>query len=1206
MQKRVYGIRDGMAGGYPRNRRDGLASIRNGGARAALIDSGSRVRATYADVAADDSALESRRRQVTVLFADVSGFTDMSERMDAEDVTAVMNSCFKLLEQVIREHGGVVDKYIGDSVMALFGAPRAIENAPRRALAAALEMRVALAQFNSRERLGTPLDVHMGINTGEVIAGDVGGEVKRDFTVMGDTVNLAARLEDASTHGKIFVGPTTYFFTRDDFEFRPLPPLVLKGKAEPVRAWELVAARDRRERPRLGSSLRQIASELVGRERELAMLRQRVEALLQGRGGIVSLIAEAGLGKSRIVAELAGLPELAGATLLEGRSHAMGRSLGYHPFLDLLRGWAGLRDHEDDRASLARLAETISAVAPGRAGDITPFVATLLGVRLEGEHAARLEGIQGEALERLIVKSMSDLVQALAAQAPVVLFFEDLHWADTSSVKLLEVLQRSATSQRVLFVYAARPDHPATSGHVLAGAQQRCGDSYLEIVLAPLDERASARLIQNLLRIDDLPHRVRSVIARKAEGNPFFIEEIVRWLLDQGALEMERGRLRTTERIHSVVIPGTVQEVILVRTEQLEEPLQRVLQVGSVIGRRFHQRILEDVLGDVTDLAQRLECLERRQLIVPQEARRSSSFRRAQLTAEREYVFKHALIQETIYQSMLNRARRALHLEVARSIERTFGDRLADFYATLAFHYGCGEDLEKAEEYLFKAGDEAVRSAASSEALEHFREASRLYMAIHGAGGDPARKALLERNIAAALMNTGDLIEAVPHFDRALELLGEKVPRTRWQLHARFVRDIVAIVFRMYVRGGRRGGVPASEAEIAILSMLYDRARAQTTTDAQRFFFDSMASVRRLNAFDPSTVPGAFAFYAGGAILFAFSGVSYAMSRRFIDAAQALLREDRIGDLLTFRLMKSMCDYFEGRWDEPSEVDDELIERTLRSGQVWDVDTFLGIDAEKAIDEGRFADAEARLEKIKEIVQGYGYDYARSNQYALTAFLALARRRLDEALLAVRQYYDERPEDLLNLIALGTKAKVEILLGRRAEAATTLADAEVLLARLALPPPFHVGAYRTSRFLLDLVELEGAIAARDRVAVARWRKQAKRDGRQLLAAAAKMARLRVEAYRLMARFHWIRGRRRRALRWWARSCREGERLGARPELARTCAEIAQRLEGSGIAGFNGRPVRELRECAREIFRTLSLDAELAELEDRPPNGQVAA
>lgn len=1147
---------------------------------------------------ADNGPLQgSRRRQVTILFADVSGFTAMSERNDPEEVTEVMDACFRMLEGVVRRHGGVVDKYIGDCVMALFGAPDALEHAARCGLQAALEIRSRLEKFKREHRLPTPLGVHIGVNTGEVIAGEIGGEVKRDFTVMGDAVNLASRLEDASQVGQILVGPTTYAFTRGHFEFRKLKPLALKGKSESVQAWELINAKRRTDAPRRESSARQIASGLIGRRDELAALGERVRRVIQGEGGIVGIVADAGLGKSRIVAELAGLPELQGLTLLEGKSQWLGRSLSFHPFQELLRGWAGIKEDEGDEAALARLESAVASVARDQVDEIIPFVATLLGLRVVGDHAERLLGSEGDALERLIVKAMVSLFRALAESAPLILFFDDVHWADLSSIKLLEALHHLVASHRLLFLYAARPDHPDTAGRLLTGACQKHGDRYLHLTLAPLGESESAQLIRSLLRIDELPHQLRALIARKAEGNPFFIEEILRWFIDQGALEVAQGQLHATDKIDSVVIPGTVQEVILVRIEQLPASHQRLLQIGAVMGRAFLYRILVEVLGPLPDMQEWLAHLVERQLLSVHDVRNFADVRHARLESEREYIFKHALIQETIYHSILNRTRTKLHLQVAQAIERMFTDRLADFYGMLAYHYSRANELAKAEAYLFKAGDEAARSAASSEALEYFREASRLYIAIHGGGGDTRKKALLERNIATALLNTGNLIDAVPHYDRALAYLGETVPRTTIRVYRRFARDIAAILFRMYVRGGIRGGNPATEDEIAVLSMMYNRARAQLATDAKRFFFDSMATVRRLTDLDPATVPGAFAVYAGGAIFFAVSGLSYSVSRRFISAAKSLIREDCVADLFTYRLMKYVCNYFEGKWDEPSEIDDTLIEHTLRFGQVWDVDTFLGIDAEKSIDEGRFANAEARLAKIIDIAQSYGYDYARSNQYALTTFLALAQRRLDDALAAVERYCEERPENLLNLLGLGTKAKILLLRREKEEARVTIEQAENLLSRLGLPPPFYyVGSYRVSRFLFDLMELEAASATGGGLSARRARKVARKDGAVLLKTAAKMARLRTESYRLLGRYYWHVGARRRALRWYSRSLREGERLGALPELARTCLEVSRRLSGSAsIQSLDGQTAEEFGNRARGLFRSLGLVKELAEL-----------
>jgi len=1136
----------------------------------------------------------------------------MAEKMDPEDVTTVMNSCFRMVEGIVTGQGGTIDKYIGDCVMAVFGAPYAVENSARRAVLAALEIRARLQQFNREQRLQVPLDVHIGINSGLVIAGDVGGDVKRDFTVMGDTVNLAARLEDASERGQIFVGESTYSYTREHFEFRKLQPLTLKGKSEAVTSFEVLASKERTGGPRLGSATRQIGSDLVGREKEIGLLREGVVRLLGGEGGVMSIIAEAGLGKSRLVMELAGMQELERATLLEGRSESLQSGKGYQPFIDLFRHWAAIKDEDPEAQAFAKLEERVTALAGEDADEILPFVATLMGLRLTGAHAERVQGIEGEAMERLVLKATSDLLVGLAAERPLVLFFEDLHWADLSSIKLLELLLRLALEHRILFIHASRPGFDDTSDRIVSQARSRLGARAVEVRLEPLNAKQSAVLIQNLLHIDNLPHTTRAHIVEAAEGNPFFIEEVIRALIDQHAIEVRDGSLTVTEKIASVAIPGSIQEVIMVRVDQLDARTRQVLQIASVIGRSFHHRVLESLVEPAADLESVLTTLKERQLVIERPSRQTASVRRASFVAEREYLFKHVLIQETICNSLLNKTRKELHLRVARCIEQVFADRLIDFHAMLAFHYGRAESFEKAEEYLFKAGEEAVRAAASSEALKYFREASRVYLLLHGDAGDPKKKAALEKNIALALLNTGNLIDSIPHFDHALQHLGEPIREKKSQLYRQLAFDLAAIAWRLYVLRGKTAKRPATESEREILEMLYNRARAQSTTDPQRFFFDSMRSVARLNGVAPGTVEDAFAMYAGAAILFSFSGASFAIARRFLEVARSVIREDRITDLFTYRLMRFMCDYFEGRWDQPSEISDELVEQVIRTGQVWDADTFLGMDAGKSIDGGRFAEAERRVQQIRGLITDYGYNFAETNQLAMTAFIALEQRRLDDALRAIDEYL-ERPEELMNLLGLGTKAKIQVLGGSMEDARQTLDRAGELVERIGIAPPFHVGAYRLSSLLYDVVELERAVAAGDGARAKGLRKRARADAGPAIKVAASMARHRTEANRLMGSYQWIIGARGRAAKWWERSLREGERLGAWPEVGRTHLEVARRLASADgkletIAGGNA---ASHLEHASEIFLRLGLASDLDAardlgLADAPPLAEQRA
>ena len=1140
----------------------------------------------------DTPERESERRFATVMFADISGFTAMSEQMDPEDVTDVMNGCFALMESIVQAHGGVVDKYIGDCVMALFGVPHAIEDAPALALKAAIEIRNRLDEFNRTRKLAVPLETHVGINTGLVVAGHVGGERKRDFTVMGDTVNLAARLRDAAPSGAIWVGGDTYSATRDQFEFRKLELLTFKGKEKPVSAWEAVSVVEEIH-PTVAAN-RMVFSPLVGRERELAVLESCIDGVIHGKGGIVTLIAEAGIGKSRLLSELRKLRTGQDVLFLEGRAQSMGSNLSYHPFIDLLRHWAGIRERDSDSEAVEKLEQAARDLLGEEIGEILPFVATLMGMRLAGSYADRVVGIQGEALEKLIAKSMRELLRRMAARTPLVVIFEDLHWADQSSIVLLESLLRLTTETPILVINLMRPDSPETSDRILATLRAHYAERHTEVRLQPLDNRQCDELVANLLRLDDLPFSTRALIARRTDGNPFFIEEVVRSLIDQGAIEERNGHLRITERIEHVVIPGTIQEVIMTRIDRLPESTRHVLHVAAVIGRTFFHRIITEILGGELELQREIEHLKDRQLIRERQTHRTATARRLLFHPEVEYAFTHALVQETLYASILQRTRKDLHLKVAQSIETVFQDRLPDFYGMLAYHYSRAEQLEKAEEYLFKAGDEAARSAASNEALNLFREASRLYLQIHGKGGDPARKALLEKNIGLTLMARGRLPESIEHFNRALEHLGEKVPRAWFSVHGRFSIDLLAVLRHLFVKRSRRRARPHDHD---ILEIRYNRARAQVMSDPQRMFFDTIGTIRRMNQIDTTGIDDACGMYAGAALLFSFSGVSFGISRRILDVAKGMIRQENSKDLFVCREMEFLHHQLEGDWSEDFVIDDQLVETNLRYGQLWDVNTYLGLLCERHIHQGDLEKAIQVRTRLREIADVYYLDFARSNEYAMTAWILLQQRRLGEALAAVDLYYQSRDEEMLNLLALGTKAKIQLLLGDRPAACQTLMKAQDLMRRSVPIPPYYQTFARTAQLLSDISALEESFAGEDHASVPILLKRAERAQRVLIRLVSKVAWERVEAFRLAGRLAWITGKRARALRWFAKSIGEGERLGARPELARTYMEVGARLTAkeAGPKTLDGLDGVALLEKARTLFAALGFSTEIEEI-----------
>lgn len=546
------------------------------------------------------SALRGERKQVTVMFADISGFTAMSEKLDPEEVRSMINACFERLGKVIDRYGGHIDKFIGDEIMALFGAPVAHENDPERALRAALEMMAELEEFNRQHarQIPKPLALHFGINSGLVIAGGIGTSQRQDYSVMGDTVNLAARLEDLSEAGEILVGEDTYRLTAPLFEFETLKPVKLKGKEKPARVYRALKAK-----AVPGGQIRGIegvSSPLVGRKTELAELSQIFEAVCSGRGGVVSVIGDAGLGKSRLVSELCLTCQLSGqADWFEGRALSHAESASYLVTRDVLRNTLGINlETLSAQAEMALRAE-LEQVMPARAAEIYPYLAHLLEIHLDEESARRIRYLEGEALHRQIIQAVQDYVKARTEQLPLVLVWEDLHWADPSSLTLLESLLPLTRQCALLLVQLYRPVLDSQVWRYHQNINHHIGDAHTVVKLAPLTTAESGELLDNLLGANALPEKVRRLIITKAEGNPFYLEEVIRSLINQGAITRSADGLSwvAAAGLDEIKLPDTLQGVIMARVDQLDPQTKRVLQIASVVGRNFPYNVLDKVLA---------------------------------------------------------------------------------------------------------------------------------------------------------------------------------------------------------------------------------------------------------------------------------------------------------------------------------------------------------------------------------------------------------------------------------------------------------------------------------------------------------------------------------------------------------------------------------------------------------------------------------
>ncbi len=716
------------------------------------------------------SALEGERKQVTVLFCDIADSTTIAERVGADAMHRLLNRFFDLALAEVHRYEGTINQFLGDGFMALFGAPVAHEDHARRAALAALGIQRAVneRQADLAGAAGS-LAVRMGMNTGPVVVGRIGDNLRMDYTAVGDTTNLAARLQQLATPGAVLVSAATCRLMDPYADCEMLGRRTVKGRAEPVTVYRLVGARTRGAPAR--RALRPIGSPLVGRDTEQATLAGCLARLAEGQGGVVGLLGEAGLGKSRLMTEVSRTAADGSLLWLEGRSLSFGRTLSYWPFLEILRRWAGITEEDGEAEGARKLERAVRALFPDEVADVLPYLATLLALPVAPELEHRVRYLDGQAMGRQVFRSIRRLFECLARQRPLVLVFEDLHWADASSTELIEHLMPLVETSPLLLCGIGRPERESPATRLRQLARTGYASRYTEVVLGPLAPAPSAVLLDNLLMTSAVPARLQELILRKTEGNPFFVEEVIRALVADGILVWDDGteQWQLARGTDQVTLPDTLQGVIMARVDRLDEDVKQLLKVASVIGRSFFYRVLRALTEAGRELDRSLDELQQLELV--REKRR---------LPELEYFSKHALVQEATYNSILAERRRQLHRRVGECIESLFAERLEDFYGVLAYHYALAEEWPKAQDYLFKAGDHAGRVAADAEALAHYQEAIRTYERVFGNRWDPVQRAILERKIGEALFRRGEHDQALEWLSRSLARLRGPYPGSRW------------------------------------------------------------------------------------------------------------------------------------------------------------------------------------------------------------------------------------------------------------------------------------------------------------------------------------------------------------------------------------------------------------------------------------------
>jgi ABC-type oligopeptide transport system substrate-binding subunit/class 3 adenylate cyclase len=710
--------------------------------------------------------MREERRVVSALFADIVGSTALAERLEPEDLRLVVADAVARMVDGVEAFGGTVKDLAGDGVLALFGAPVAHEDDPERAIHAALRILDDLGQFAGEVQRGWGVDgfgVRVGIDTGLVVVGAIGSGARIEYSALGDSVNTAARLQSQAEPGTVLVGDETHRLTEPHFVWGTPVSLRLKGKAEEVRAWPVDSTVGTLRR-----SAGAIANltPIVGRSRELGECRAAVDAVLQGTGSILYLVGEPGIGKTRLMNETRRMVDAAPATSrastwLEGRCVSYGETMPYWPFRDLLHSWLGTSADEPELRLRVTLRRRVAALFADRADQIEPYLAQLLALPPDPKESEHLATLSPEALQYRTFEVVRALLTRLAQDGPVVVALEDLHWADPTSVQLVEQLIGDTDHAAILVALSMRPERDHSAWRVKEEAARDLPHRYREIGLAAMSGDAGRELLGSLIGVDTLPAEMAAQILESAEGNPFFLEELVRSLVDAHAITADGDSWRFDHTV-DVEIPPTVEKVILSRIDRLSGNARATVTAASVLGRQFRLPELEALVRtDRGSVGATLTELQRVDLI--RESRR---------WPEPEYRFKHALIQEAAYRTLVRQDRERLHRTAAEHLEGRAATGKSEDAGLLAYHWLGAADEDKAVIYLTRAGDLARQDYALDEAIGHYLQ----LLPLLERRGDRQQVALASFKLALALHMSLRFADANRAYQRGFEYWSPPAP----------------------------------------------------------------------------------------------------------------------------------------------------------------------------------------------------------------------------------------------------------------------------------------------------------------------------------------------------------------------------------------------------------------------------------------------
>lgn len=1118
---------------------------------------------------------QAERRPGTVIVSEISAFQEIQKRYDEERMNAINGKCARTVGELCEKYGGYLLSNTGNSFTIAFGIPDSMEKTPEKAVRCCMELQNKFRELEKQEKLETPLILRSGINTGVLIVNPLSGTQGERYTISGTTLNYAEQLMDLSTEGQILTGFLTYRNTRHLHAYKTLKPSIPVGnkKSSPV---FLLLSGSGHEIPHKTAYGKQLQARMVGREKEMDLLLYYLMKLLQGEGFIVNVVGEPGLGKSRLMAEFLNTEAIHKISVLEGRAFSSGENQGFNPLIEIIQKLAGIQEKDKASQSFQKLENLIRSCAPDNPAEVFPFVATLMGIPLSGKYAERLKGIEGEGLEKLIFKNLHTLFIGASRQKPLIIILEDLHWADISTLNAMRSLYRLSEKHPILFINVLRPDYPDTGEMIRSTIRDRYEKYHVEIILEALGSEDSNMLIRELLHTRTIPSGLVRMISQKVEGNPFFIEEVLRSLIDMGAISMEQDSVRFTQSIESQVIPETINEVLMTRIDRLDVETRMLLKHASVIGRSFFISVLGKVTENTSSIQEKLNHLIDLQLL-----------RKRERLGGREYLFKHALIQQAAYDSLLHEQRKEIHLKVAKAIEDVFSERLEHFYSTLAYHLSQAEDRVNAESYLLKAGERALTTSASHEALNFFKEALDHYLDNHGVAADQEKVAALNRLIGIAYYNCGHYIEASEYLEKVLVYNGMSIPKNKFLLAGKLVRGILVFLFRIYFPSSMGRQSPTEEDE-EIHHLIFMKTSGLSLTDNQRFFQDIFCYAPWFTKYK-FKAPYALQMTSG---VFTIGGISLNISKRIGDYLIENCDPDDIKSVMAAAYAGFDYNLLAGKWNSEN-FNQSLVDHSLQVGEAFFMVTYVAFKAHEYIEMGN-REVEQLLQIVDDFSETGESDYGRLVVFTHKSLYLYKYKEYEKALSLLNQGIQ------FFIVTMGNRPGLLMCYAFKIHTLIMMNDLkgaeETFLLAENYTKQERFGAYFLSFFLtaslhFETARMEEALQSGDPELLKITRQKAFKLSRKARRMCRMVAYERVETFRLTGILYWLSGKQSRACSWWSRAIREAEALGAKLELANTLNEVAIRLSESGskFKELKGTSKQALLDRSRVLFREMEIE-----------------